>query len=488
MSTFQPSDAHFTSKPAPRAPDALLFPCEQVAPLLTAHFDGEAGEREIQIVRNHLAACRRCAATWQGWQHTRFLLRSTPLPLPPVGLLTRILQACRLASLLPSRLPSRLPLAARRSRYANQSTLVSPCIASAIDELGTIGDVSHLPLGGFTWDDEWTPQPPPELQEAILRRTTRSTTQRTAKAGLELPVAMMVPLSPQHTHFSQLRKTNWPVWMRHGAAIAVPAMLLWVVLMPQTSQTSRTSGTIPSLRAQRAVRGTYNIEAARRGTLTVAQPVAARPTNVPSNSAPRAATRATAPLSGAVNGVRDLEATTGTNPKRDAIATEAPVQFASLSGASNSGPHKDQPSPTMLPARLAAKFASLPGTRRGIGFRPKISVGYARRAIGSPSGAVKSSLTAQGLDERSIAVGGVTPLHREDAENTAREASLATPRLVAHVENDEAHENSIDMHDALSEAPSWGDSRPDDVRNVVDAYAAALISDDAEAESSEANG
>src|SRR5688572_19086217 len=102
MPDFQHSD-FVPHSPKPAISTPLAAECEACAPLLTAWFDGEANERDLELVRRHLATCQPCAATWRGWEHTRFLLRSTPTPPPPVGLLTRILQACRLSALLPRR-------------------------------------------------------------------------------------------------------------------------------------------------------------------------------------------------------------------------------------------------------------------------------------------------------------------------------------------------------------------------------------------------
>lgn len=71
--------------------------CAQCTPLLTALFDGEASEAEIQRARRHLLGCQRCAQTWLGWNQTRALLLDQSVPRVPPTLVGRIRLACGLA-------------------------------------------------------------------------------------------------------------------------------------------------------------------------------------------------------------------------------------------------------------------------------------------------------------------------------------------------------------------------------------------------------
>lgn len=472
-----------------------------MAPILTAWFDGEAGESEINAVKEHLAACRPCAAAWQGWQHTRFLLRSTPLPLPPVGLLTRILQACRIASLR----PARLPLTSRRARQIDNGTIPNSTIPAST-AVETTADVSHLALGGYKWDNAWTPLPPPDLQNAILRRTTRRTDDSTST---ELPVMMEVPLvSGRHhgfsSNFSLSRRAKWSSWTRHAAAIAVPAALIWVVLVPDVARAPHEIESTSSLASQSAAR-----EFEQRIVSRAAAPRASMPNrermarvagrrliaatgskqsqpvvepmveNGMSSNLTHLNSHAAAQPASAIGAVNSQQKAIGSKPSAQFVSFSSDAAVSSLAGQRISSPK----------SRLASasfQLVSLPGRRLNVGHRPKISVGYAKRAIGSPSGAVKSSSITGAMDARPILAGIVTPLHRE--ESTTGTAALSAPRSALHAESPESREASIDMHEALAEAPSWGDSRPDDIRDAVDAYATALISDDTDDESNDVSG
>ena len=491
MSNFQSSDAQSDSSLSAHSPTPS-GDCERVAPLLTAWFDGEAGEAEIKIVEEHLHSCRSCAVTRQGWHHTRFLLRSTPLPAPPVGLLTRILQACRIASLS----PSSLPFSTRRnSQNASQSTFTTLNLRSAA-EAGP--DVSHLPLGGFTWDDEWTPLPPSELQDAILRRTTRRTEDL---RRADTSTSMIVPHLLGYEGRLSGRKIQWSLWTRQAANFAIPAALFWIVMSPETAQTPRRIQLTPvsSVSSTEKPKGLMarvsEVEPESQGdapritrrsekvaVAKVEKEVEATETEAENEVLQSAAQPATVKTASDV----DLQTEAPESERSHAVATTS-IQFASLSTSKNieTAPLRQVENKVRL-AALPAKVVSPWVGRRGTGHRPKISIGLAKRAIGSPSGAVKAFVASSEMGDRRIGGSIMTPFYR--ANSSGEVSSLPMPRLATHVENSEPSAESDEVHKALTDAPDWADSRPDDIRNVVDAYAAALIRDDVETESSETNG
>ncbi|MDF2440541.1 MAG: hypothetical protein JWN98_1525, partial [Abditibacteriota bacterium] len=417
---------------------------------------------------------------------------------PPVGLLTRILQACRIAALL----SERRSFPARRSSGSERDTANPSASASAIP------DVSHLPLGGFEWDNEWTPLPPSNLQDSILRLTTRRTEEL---AVSEVPLMMEVPhvcdaagrplLAPRR----MAPRINWSSWTRHAAAIAVPAMLIWMVMAPEIAMAPR--DTAPAVWP--APRGS-SLDATQRVTSDTPAPRMAANVERNLHVAARPLTVATAPKP--IKAASENEVPANTTVVRPQPAPDTTFAVASTGRAQNmeqashvampafqlatlSNEVANSPSAPLRTSYLNARAhssssqpASLSSRRTANGPRPRISVGYARRAIGSPSGAVKSSLAANAAEVRPSLIGVVTPLHR--AESATGTSSLAAPRIAAvraaaPVASSEPREPALDMHEALAEAPTWGDSRPDDIRDVVDAYAAALISDDTEGDLAE---
>ena len=72
--------------------------CKDVAPFLTALFDGEVTEEDARQARAHLLACERCARIWLDWNQTRSLLRNESVVAPPPTLMWRVLMAVRLSS------------------------------------------------------------------------------------------------------------------------------------------------------------------------------------------------------------------------------------------------------------------------------------------------------------------------------------------------------------------------------------------------------
>ena len=164
---------------------SLPSDCAQIAPQLTALFDGEADEIQAQQARAHLLSCPACSRSWLDWTQHRAVLQSEPVPTPPPTLLWRVLIAYRVAAFAqPARCGQRLPLAS----------------ATALREL-------EAPL-------------PPRFSEHILARTTR-------KPNVHV---MLTPLDGALPS----AKTHWNARasrFRRVSAWAAPALALWILLL-----------------------------------------------------------------------------------------------------------------------------------------------------------------------------------------------------------------------------------------------------------------
>jgi hypothetical protein len=90
----------FTDGLSSQERDGLLDECARTALALTALFDGEANIEEALLARTHLAECAQCDVLWQSWNGQKQWMSGFSTPVPP-GLLTRVLTAIRLMSVLP---------------------------------------------------------------------------------------------------------------------------------------------------------------------------------------------------------------------------------------------------------------------------------------------------------------------------------------------------------------------------------------------------
>ena len=96
------------TNPAPRVPAPR--DCAEVAPQLTALFDGEANDAQTREARAHLLSCPACSRQWLDWTRYRATFQSEPAPVVPPTLLWRVLIAYRIAAFArPARRRSRLP-------------------------------------------------------------------------------------------------------------------------------------------------------------------------------------------------------------------------------------------------------------------------------------------------------------------------------------------------------------------------------------------
>jgi hypothetical protein len=458
--------------------------CEFYAPLLTALFDGEASDNETRAARHHLARCLRCSHTWQQWNQTRYLLRSVPAPSPPVGLLTRVLLACRLSAL------TRLP----------RNPQSAPPLATSADAWD---EIAHLPLGGFTWDDEMTPFAPSELQDAILRRTTRRpelhASHPTYHEGAERVVADFTRL----TVSDSLRR-----WKRHvpqyAGTVAVPALLIGVVLwnqpMTQAPVELQTTpvATVRKAPTTQTVRTALRREVSKMQTRVAAvtspaSPISqmdAKPAKSVSAASVSAASASLSPSESVANQLRMAAAAnleriaqqskalgtaktseiTSVKLARAELVAKAPVVASNVRVASTTSSSRDLESQPRVKPRTSGN----PSVAVASYAKPRMSVLRLVRTMGrdgSPSGA---RITSESSDVQSGSrIASVTRIGDGKAiRPRLQEIVSEAPRLAEAILPD-----SEAVHEALSELESLHDSRPDAIRDVMDAYMVSLFDD-----------
>lgn len=161
--------------------------CADIAPQITALFDGEANSTQTGEARAHLLSCPACSRLWLDWTRHRDTLQSEPTPAVPPTLLWRVLIAYRVTAFArPARRRSRLPL------------------------------VTATPLRGIE-----APLPP-RLSQHILARTTR-------KPNVHV---MLTPL--QGAPPAARPRRNWKersFSFRHAPLLAAPALALWLLML-----------------------------------------------------------------------------------------------------------------------------------------------------------------------------------------------------------------------------------------------------------------
>ena len=168
--------------------------CADLAPLLTALFDGEADAEAAAQARAHLLQCQRCARLWLDWNQHRNILQSESAPAAPPTLLWRVLLACRMAQ---TARPA-------RRRFVPRISSAPGSVAVPVVHLGGL----EAPL-------------PSQLSAHILERTTRA------------PRAHVL-LTP-----TDARPAARPAARRLGARqwsmVAAPVLALWLLLLGRPS-------------------------------------------------------------------------------------------------------------------------------------------------------------------------------------------------------------------------------------------------------------
>ena len=168
-----------------KSSSSLPSDCAQIAPQLTALFDGEADEVQAVEARAHLLSCPACSRLWLDWTQHRAVLQSEPVPAPPPTLLWRVLIAYRVAAFAqPARRGQRLPMVS----------------ATALREL-------EAPL-------------PPRFSEHILARTTR-------KPSAHVMLTPLDGVAPKTWASRSVRGSRF----RRVSAWAAPALALWILLL-----------------------------------------------------------------------------------------------------------------------------------------------------------------------------------------------------------------------------------------------------------------
>ena len=171
--------------------------CSQVAPQLTALFDGEADDAQTREARAHLLVCPDCSRQWLDWTRYRDTFQSEPAPLVPPTLLWRVLIATRVTAFArPARRRSRLP------------------------------QVSAAPLRGIE-----APLPP-RLSQHILARTTRKSSAHVMLTPLHsAPSARPARRKNRAFKFDSTSFRAAPLW-------AAPALALWILMLGRADFTA----------------------------------------------------------------------------------------------------------------------------------------------------------------------------------------------------------------------------------------------------------
>src|SRR5437867_4489808 len=60
--------------------------CNDIRPLISAYYDGEATQEEYSSVESHLARCEDCRQVLAEYRAIGSGMRALPVPVPPAGL------------------------------------------------------------------------------------------------------------------------------------------------------------------------------------------------------------------------------------------------------------------------------------------------------------------------------------------------------------------------------------------------------------------
>lgn len=214
--------------------------CERLAALMTACFDGEAAAEETRLARQHLLECARCAWSWESWQRTRYLLQSSPVPPVPVGLLVRILLACRLSA-LPRRKKTGLAVSSQPASFkAHDMEMLGAQrhaagfafdLAPAPNAIEPETAVGEAPLRALM---PLVPVPP-HLKDEILKRTVGRSVELSQLEN-QATASQMLGATPSRPR-QLTKRPRWdfglasPRRASQFAALAVPATLAWLLLV-----------------------------------------------------------------------------------------------------------------------------------------------------------------------------------------------------------------------------------------------------------------
>ncbi|MDQ3815053.1 MAG: zf-HC2 domain-containing protein [Armatimonadota bacterium] len=421
--------------------------CLHLAPLLTALFDGEANSEEARSARAHLKTCNRCTHVWRSWTRTRSLMQSVPAPPVPLGLLTRILLACRLTAL---------------ARKTTRSTAMDAWMqmpgvqahdARILRDTLLDSQPSSLPLGvdGF-FSTRIAPAPPPHLKDEILRRTVG------AQAARQDSVQHGDSIAPPSINSSRLPRHL----RRLSTAAAVPAMAAWLLLL--THQLSQYPAAEPALELT---------EQTTSFASSIERPAAARRPSV-----------AARPLVGRAKKTTVAPSMARLSAKRDSESTRAVIHGRAQ--AEPKGRVNAKPNSSHLPGRIPHKARAMAAT----------PVSDAHRTVRPPAARKEPTIKPRRIATtvqlmpavaRKLAMMWQSPADRHLERKVEWSSSHAWP-LTASQEPSSEQEPSfeaataaMDDEETLEQVRSISDSRPDDVRDVLDDYRASLLAEGTEA-------
>ncbi len=425
--------------------------CARAALALTALFDSEANPDDSRLAQSHLEGCAQCAWLWQSWTGSRYLLRRLPVPEVPPALLMRVLLAVRLmsfskrgvgASALPTMNFEPQAIEARDARLLAETLLFSGANPFAPRRLR-----KRRPPAEHLFDlpplDASLPQPPADLHALILNRTVGSA------PLVETPVAV----TPVEQFEIAAKSAHGPKWAVSKSlnAILLPVAAAWLFALAWSPQLAETVNPTSPL-AETPVLTSPD----RSETRLARQPVSPR--------VARKINREPAFVISEVMATGPRSASDGPDFVSPSLRREnAPVMETSTSEAALIQPDGVQ-NAEFTPVPAASPIVKpLPKIAKAAHFVPAISVAPVawreRRATWSAP-------DVPTLDKRATKWQAVP-------RNAMPPAALAEER-----DEDDAAPDAAEIFD---HAARLTDSRPDDVRDVMDDFHSSLLASTDEA-------
>lgn len=426
--------------------DDMQDECARAALALTALFDAEASETETRLAESHLESCARCAWLLQSWTQSRYLLRRLPVPEVPPGLLMRVLLAMRLLSFskrgaagsaLPATNFEPQTIEARDARLLAETILLSganPFAPRRPRKTKLCMEPRDLPPL-----DASLPQPPAELHALILNRTVGST-----------PSLAVMPVEELEITRKVLHKPFW-LMPKSVSASLLPVAAAWLLLLARVPQWAET---VNPTTAQAGVSALTSPE--RPATRVTPQPV--------SHGAVREIKRELASSASEIGAPEPLAALNATHfvsasQRRDnapAMATSQSEETSTALPLSGLQPPKSEPIPVASsPVKPQPQIAKAPH------FTPAVSV--TPIAWGSRS-AVWNAPDVPTAETRAAQWHGA-----------ARHAMPPTALSEERDGADSASDDAPDAAEILDHVARLTDSRPDDVRDVMDDFRSSLM-------------
>lgn len=470
-SNFRRSNSEPTPPRAPRPEGevASWLSCDVVALDLVAYFDSQADDQAALRARRHLDACAECSRMWRDWGDSRLLLRTAQLPEMPVDWPASLVQRARLQAMLPALFAARDTDAAVD---ASEDSALAP-------------DGVH---------------PPRELRQTILARTTRAVETRpandSARSNARQAAVESKVLDPSRAGGLRARRCRmakracasalaawmlvaassfWPERTGHDERLAA----FQAQPEPSTGSLRRSTGAsfasplsplLPLFAvAQRRAIAAQAARAASKAAL------AAQPAAAPGDES--------APPPGTVSQLSPLEADSST----PASAAPAENSASDDTDAASTGPMSNELDSARLsegsppvqvapqPVREAQDAPLAPGTREEIG---AIGSGPASAAHPMPS-ADSRNLSGQNI---AIALAArAANVANQGGQNPAR-ASMPMSQdhraMKSAQDGGESHAWQGAEHEPAVLSRELNDTRPAEIGDAMDAYAATYADED----------